>query len=192
MSDARLRELERRWRRTGAVDDEALYLAERARAGDLAAERLALAAALGHEAARRAAPSPPATDDDQRLVKAVSTCGVEALVRAQVALARWSLGALAMARDRPPEPALAAAALAIGAAEAWLRCPCDRCVRAAQVAADQRLAGSVRFSGLLAARHAALMVGAESLRHARRHATFGLGQVEVLRRELVPWLLGPP
>lgn len=35
MSDARLRELERRWRETGSVEDEVAYLRERARTGDL-------------------------------------------------------------------------------------------------------------------------------------------------------------
>ena len=42
-----LRELERRWRETGAVEDEARYLAERLRTGRLSRERLALAASLG-------------------------------------------------------------------------------------------------------------------------------------------------
>lgn len=35
MSDSRLRDLERRWRQTGAVEDEAAYLTERVRTGDL-------------------------------------------------------------------------------------------------------------------------------------------------------------
>jgi hypothetical protein len=35
MSDERLRELERRWKETGSVEDEAKYLAERVRVGDL-------------------------------------------------------------------------------------------------------------------------------------------------------------
>ncbi|MBX3467746.1 MAG: hypothetical protein KF878_12750 [Planctomycetes bacterium] len=54
MSDAKLRELERRWRETGAVEDEAAYLLERVRVGDLTRERLELAAYCGHEGARRA------------------------------------------------------------------------------------------------------------------------------------------
>jgi hypothetical protein len=35
VSDDRLRELERRWKETGAVEDEAAYLKERVRAGEL-------------------------------------------------------------------------------------------------------------------------------------------------------------
>ena len=53
MSDARLRELERRWRESGSVEDEAAYLRERVRVGDLRQDRLELAAYCGHEAAAR-------------------------------------------------------------------------------------------------------------------------------------------
>lgn len=51
MSDARLRDAERRWRDTGAVEDEADYLRERLRAGDLAQTALELAAECGYEPA---------------------------------------------------------------------------------------------------------------------------------------------
>lgn len=57
MSDARLRELERTWRATDAVADEAALLAEQVRAGVLEPQRLQLAAELGHEAARLAGAS---------------------------------------------------------------------------------------------------------------------------------------
>lgn len=52
MSDEHLRELERRWKETGTVEDEAAWLKERVRVGDLTQERLELAAYLGHEAAQ--------------------------------------------------------------------------------------------------------------------------------------------
>ena len=55
MSDSKLRELERRWRETRSADDEASYLRERVRVGELSQERLDLAAYCGHEGARRAA-----------------------------------------------------------------------------------------------------------------------------------------
>jgi hypothetical protein len=54
VSDARLRELERRWKETGSPDDEAAYLLERVRVGDLTREMLELAAYCGHEGARLA------------------------------------------------------------------------------------------------------------------------------------------
>lgn len=51
MTDDRLSELERRFRATGAIEDEVPLLRRRLRRGDLTAERLELAAYLGHEAA---------------------------------------------------------------------------------------------------------------------------------------------
>lgn len=58
MADARLRDLERRWRASGSAQDEAAWLAARVQAGDLPAERLSLAALLGHEAALLAGGTP--------------------------------------------------------------------------------------------------------------------------------------
>ncbi len=52
MTDQRLRELERR--AADSVEAEAAYLLERVRAGDLARQRLELAACCGHPAARTA------------------------------------------------------------------------------------------------------------------------------------------
>lgn len=56
MSDANLRELERRWRELGSVEAEAAWLQARIRAGDLAPERLELAAFWGSSAARECLP----------------------------------------------------------------------------------------------------------------------------------------
>jgi len=44
LTDSRLRELERRWKESGRVDDEAAYLLEKVRVGELAQEKLELAA----------------------------------------------------------------------------------------------------------------------------------------------------
>jgi hypothetical protein len=54
VSDPRLRDCERRWRESGAVTDEAALLNQRVRVGDLARERLELAAFVGGSAARLA------------------------------------------------------------------------------------------------------------------------------------------
>lgn len=51
MSDEALQAARRRWRSTGAVADEARWLLERVRAGELGRERVALAALLGHAGA---------------------------------------------------------------------------------------------------------------------------------------------
>lgn len=59
MSDARMRELERRWREGGDDDDRAAWLAERLRAGALEPARAELAAWVGDPAARLALGQPP-------------------------------------------------------------------------------------------------------------------------------------
>ena len=58
MGDADLRELERRFRQEGGPEREAAWLRERLRTGELGPERLILAAAAGHAAARSVAPPP--------------------------------------------------------------------------------------------------------------------------------------
>ena len=40
MTDTKLRELERRWKESNAAEDEAAYLLERVRVGDLEQEKL--------------------------------------------------------------------------------------------------------------------------------------------------------
>lgn len=54
MSDSRLRDAERRWRDSGRVEDEAAWLRERARVGELDEGRLRLAALVGHPASQLA------------------------------------------------------------------------------------------------------------------------------------------
>jgi hypothetical protein len=54
VTDERLRELEQRWKASGSPEDEAAYLLERVRTGDLEKEKLELAAYCGHEGARLA------------------------------------------------------------------------------------------------------------------------------------------
>lgn len=56
MSDARLRELERRWRETGSVEDEAAWLAARLRAGEVSAAQVELWAYCGRAAAASLVP----------------------------------------------------------------------------------------------------------------------------------------
>jgi hypothetical protein len=57
VSDSRPRELERRWRETPGVEDEAAYGLERVRVGDLEREKLKLATYLG-DMAERSTPRP--------------------------------------------------------------------------------------------------------------------------------------
>ena len=52
MTDSRLQHLKRAWETSGSVEDEAAYLRERVRAGDLSQNCLLLAATVGHVAAQ--------------------------------------------------------------------------------------------------------------------------------------------
>ncbi len=86
MSDQRLRDLERRWRQTGAIEDEAAYLLERLRTGGLSRENVRLAAVCGHTAAAIAMSLPltdPPIDDHWILHRIV---GSRAEVNIRVAL----------------------------------------------------------------------------------------------------------
>lgn len=120
MSDARLRELERRWKETGSPDDEAAYLLERVRVGDLTRERLELAAYCGHEGARRSIGMqvlPRSLDD---MLSRSLTVDKEASVRLCVAVAEPLLTRLVAAKPhaRPLHEA------ALVAAREWIACPC--------------------------------------------------------------------
>jgi len=88
MSDERLRELERRWKETGSPEDEAAYLLERVRAGDLSQERLELAAYCGHQAATRAlGSSAPRTYQKLELwIRGLARWGVDPALRCSLAL----------------------------------------------------------------------------------------------------------
>ena len=121
MSDARLRELERRWKETGSADDEGAYLLERVRVGDLTRERLELAAYCGHEGARRAVgdvsecPGEPA-----HWLGGFLRWGAEAFTKAVLAVVPplhrrlWS-----------DNPYLPVSGDFFAAAQRWCECPCQ-------------------------------------------------------------------
>lgn len=90
MSDQRLRELERRWRESGRVEEEAEYLRERLRIGDLTPERLELAAHCGREGARRSIGAASADDVGSwaEALLGLPSLGVEELTRLCIA---WAL-----------------------------------------------------------------------------------------------------
>jgi len=127
-----LAELKRRWEESGLPADEAAWLKARTAAGDLPAERLMLAAYLGHEAARTADGDALAAPDDlAEWVRGLERWGKEVLVRAAVAAARRVLPLWERKRagDRRPHDAIAAA-------EAWLAEPTPERAAAAERAAE--------------------------------------------------------
>jgi hypothetical protein len=133
MSDEELRELERRFRETGSVEDHVAYLKGRLRAAALTPERLACAAFLGDAAAQQAiearAPEPWELSDRDVWIARIKPVGKEAIVRAVLAVSRralevWELG---FPDERRPRTA-------IEAAEAWVRSQTDETRKAAEAA----------------------------------------------------------
>lgn len=117
MSDERLRELERRWKESAAVVDEAAYLRELLRTGVLSHDQLSLAAYCGHAAAELVlgTDAPPAPSNLVEWARGLFKWGKEAGVRAAIAAARhrlpdWETLGL---NNNAPE-------LAIALAERWL------------------------------------------------------------------------
>ena len=86
MSDEKLRAAERRWKESGAAEDEAAFLLERVRVGDLTQERLELAAYCGHEGAALAAPGIGESDPAQ-WAEGLVGFGTPVCVRVLLALA---------------------------------------------------------------------------------------------------------
>jgi len=137
MSDSKWRELERRWRTSGSVDDEAAWLREGLRAGALSERRIATAAHLGSEAAGLAlgpsAPSPPEFAERRLLwlrtpgfPSAEAWCatlepfGWEAAYRIAVAIARFTIPTWERASNEPD----CWLRTSLAAVDAWLACPC--------------------------------------------------------------------
>ena len=141
MSDQKLRELERKWKETGSVEDEAAYLRERVRVGDLTQERLELAAYCGQEAARFATDCPDAADSIGDMVQtARDRWGKAEGIRLLIAISEE------IAREYPGETADFAPRV-LDLAGRWLHCPCPTCARAGRDYAS-RVAESLGNQGV--------------------------------------------
>lgn len=98
MADSHHRELERRWRETGAVADGAAFLRQQVRTGALSEERLRLAAYADHPAARAVlGPAAPEIPDDA----ADWLCGLEEW---STHLAVWALSKALADEDADQSP----------------------------------------------------------------------------------------
>jgi len=134
MGDSRARALERRWKETGALEDEVAYLRERVRAGLLSQERLELLAYCGQPAARAALDNETweTTDDPfQWTSNLLARWGQIASVRAAVAAARAAIRVWQTEQDATYQLA------AIQAAEDWVLCPCVAHGQEASAASDR-------------------------------------------------------
>jgi hypothetical protein len=119
VSDERLRELERRWKETGAVEDGAAWLRERVRVGDLTQERLELAAHCGHQAATTLTRGNPEALSLQEWLGTFPDGGDGAVTRLKIGLARAALPIWEASQPNDHRPHAA-----IRAAEGWVLCPC--------------------------------------------------------------------
>ncbi len=126
MADEALRALERRFLETGSVTDEADYLKARVRAGDLAPQRLELAAALENPAARLALGIAPRRFSTVALWHGIEK-GIVVRMAVGVALNHELTVRQGNFYDSPEEAQRRADAgmAALKAAEAWVRCPCE-------------------------------------------------------------------
>lgn len=196
MSDEHLRELERQWKKTGAVDDEAAYLLERIRVGDLDHAKLELAAFVGHEGARVAAPSAlrvEALTDNQQVTKFLAQHGREALVRGLIASARHAVEFWANSDEAPSIRGLPSAQAGLWAIEEWAVCPCDDHLECATRLGEAVEVGPMRFGSLYQVQTATRAASAASLREAHHEVARLSLSHERLREvgsEIALWALG--
>lgn len=126
MADEQLQELERRWRATGALEDEVEWVAALVRARRVSAADLELAATVGSLAARRLLPGRrwPGDRSVQAMATSLASAPRPVQVRALVALSRLVLPV--WSRSHPGDLRLAAAieaseeSLSDGVLEHWL------------------------------------------------------------------------
>lgn len=201
MSDERLREMERRWQETGSVQDEAAYLKERVRAGELAWERLELAAYCGHAAACLATGS-PASAMQAAWFEGLDRWGAETVLRACVAAARFVYPVWSKNMRGPQEGEWVTEALR--AAEACLLAPSGEGERIAEqrasdafgAAYESDLEGTVEEAAADACAHAARAAARRSMTEALEafrsavRAERETEVVEAIREEVSDWALG--
>ncbi len=101
MSDERLRELERRWRETGDIEDEGRVLLERVRTGTLDASRLKMAADCGYPAACAALGQEPSVRGWRDVRKILRNAGRVPAIRAAAKAAKLALAACPNALPSP-------------------------------------------------------------------------------------------
>jgi hypothetical protein len=202
MSDTKLRDLERRWKETGTEDDEAAYLLERLRVGDLTRERLELAVCLGYQPAIRALNVTPAhplrVSRDAHWGHAFRDWP-DAASRIGAALAS---AAAASVSALPPDTVAAVASVSI-AIDEWVLAPTDDHARATRLRvscpAPHEDEGELVWQQRHAAKAAANLTSLTSPK--RRYQVLsnalellvsaGVAQIRnVVAAEVVPWALG--
>ena len=190
MSDEHLRELERRWRETGSVEDEAAWLGARVKAGDLDPEKLEVLEHLGREGARLALASlvTQPSGDPVDFLEAGSALRVKCLRgwphEAALRLLAATWGQMEAARDSSEGRA------GLLALEEWLSCPCQEHAEAVEQQGRFGISLSPE-SWDLAIQIATLLADVPWTVEGGRPTELTRKAVwDGLRAELVPWLLG--
>lgn len=202
MADDDLRALERAWQQSGSVEDEAAWLLQRVRSGELPRERLELAADLGDPAscaALQASGSFQPPDRSQFLVLLQALPPLEEGLRAALAMVRWLLSQSACNERSEWERELSQkASVALARAEAWVVRPCPE-HEAAVLECTSWPAGippgwygkSRHFHAALAMRDVVEFLRSrerEQLQRALAWASLE-GAFDALQGEVVPWVL---
>lgn len=117
MGDSKRRELERQWKASGTLADEAAYLLEQVRGGGLQRETLAFAAYCAHPAARLALGEPEVPMALGPWLSGLIGYGRRERVLAALALARLVVG------GSPPHESDTVTAEVLSAIEHWVREP---------------------------------------------------------------------
>lgn len=136
MTSTEIAQLERRWKESGSIDDEAAYLLARLQSGDLDEKWAQLAGHAGSLAARKAlggnAPPLPASDSWADLDPWVSAftewgrqaAGVTALAAVDASWVKWEPRFSGRARE--------VIEMWLRVAREWVACPCEAHERAAE------------------------------------------------------------
>lgn len=170
MTDLRLRELERRWRESGAPHDEAALLRERVRTGDLPEARLRAAALLGYAPARLAGADAQVAGRErvEALIDALASVGTAALTATVLTLAE---AAARVVGEAMPNAAWTALARAKTLAEGGpVEAPLDVTLRSLASAAPPRTKDGKRVRAAVDVVRLTVVVAA----HGRRAARTGL------------------
>ncbi len=193
MSDERLRELERRFRASGAKEDEAAWMTERIRCGVLPSERARVAAILGDRASLLVIGDPEARGWKEALVEH------QTAVRGVLAILEQLCAELKM------EPPPASVWTMVMVVRSWLnffspelaeqvRAAVDECEVACLCPMPQpeELIFILRLAGILGQTVINHVDGINELMSTLALCTALADEyiIEILREKLVPWLLG--
>jgi hypothetical protein len=199
MTDSNLRELERRFRTSGSVEDEAAWLLARVRAGELEQSKLNAAAFLEHKAARLAGYSelPLWNNDIRAFVSEIIALGAWRTPKGapsaanQLAIRCLCASAYSLAENKTDDRLATSSRLALAAVDRWIPHP----TKENQTACVPFLIPTTAFDDvywlcyLVTRKRLAKPTLSTYLERGLNWASPG-GLMRAAQQEVVPWLLG--